>query len=262
MGLLLIPGALIALFVGIFLSFIGLRHPSTKLRRSALALFLLAWAVGATGLVLLAVESSALPLRNLAEFLKVLGWGVLTLHLVVRFRYGVEALAWILPPVSFLLIAAGVILPAPAVSLPASQQQGWFVFHTTVSTAGIAALSVAFAMAVIYIAQDRALKAKRSLRLLERFPSLETADRIGFHALMWGFPLLTLGIATGMVWSMTVHHAYWIGGPKQVFPVLAWGVFAVLVYARLVRGTRGRKSAYLTITGFALGLLVIVGLVR
>ena len=50
--------------------------------------------------------------------------------------------------------------------------------------------------------------------------------------------------------------------PRQVFPVLAWLVFALLFYARSMRGLRGRKSAYLTITGFALGLMTILGLVR
>ena len=39
-------------------------------------------------------------------------------------------------------------------------------------------------------------------------------------------------------------------------------VLAVLVYARLVRGLRGRKSAYLTIAGFALGLLTVLGMSR
>lgn len=262
MGLVLLPGGLIALFVGIFMAFVGVRHPGARLRLAELCAFVLGWLFVTGGIVYMAFVSGALPLRNLEEFLKVLGWGVLTLHLVVNIRYRMEAAAWILPPVAFLLIAAGVVIPAPEVSLPKTQQQGWFVFHTLVSTAGMAALSVAFAMAIIYLVQDRALKSKRPLRLLELFPSLETADRVGFHALLWGFPLLTLGIATGTVWSMVVHHAYWIGGPKQVFPILAWFVFALLFYARLVRGTRGRKSAYLTITGFALAALVIVGLVR
>lgn len=262
MGLVLLPGGLIALSVGIFLAFVGMRHPSRGLRTAELAAFLLAWLFVTAGIVYLGVRAGSVPLRNIEEFLKVLGWGVLTLHLVVTLRYRMEAASWILPPVGFLLIAAGVILPAPEFSLPESQQRGWFVFHTSISTAGLAALSVAFAMAVIYLVQDHSLKSKRSLRLLELFPSLDTADKVGFHALLWGFPMLTLGIATGTVWNMVEHHAYWVGGPKQVFPLLAWFVFALLVYARLVRGTRGRKSAYLTITGFALVSMVIAGLVR
>jgi ABC-type uncharacterized transport system permease subunit len=124
------------------------------------------------------------------------------------------------------------------------------------------ALCVAFAMALIYIAQDRALKAKRAPRMLERLPSLATCDRIGYHAVLWGFPLLTIGIATGQVVLWAKHGTLWMGGPKQIFPILSWAVLAVLLYARLVRGFRGRKSAYLAIAGFALCLLTVLGMTR
>ena len=37
-------------------------------------------------------------------------------------------------------------------------------------------------------------------------------------------------------------------------------VFAIVLYGRLARGFGGRKSAYLTIAGFALGLLTVLGM--
>jgi ABC-type uncharacterized transport system permease subunit len=142
------------------------------------------------------------------------------------------------------------------------QTQGWFVFHTSIATAGVAALAVAFSMSLLFLVKERALKAKRSLRVLEMLPTLEALDRLGFQALLYGFPLLTLGIATGMVYSAAVHHHLWIWGPKEIFPVLAWAVFAVILWARFSRGVRGRRSAILAIAGFAFALLAFVGMVR
>jgi ABC-type uncharacterized transport system permease subunit len=49
-------------------------------------------------------------------------------------------------------------------------------------------------------------------------------------------------------------------GPKQIFPVLAWLVFASILVCRPMLGFRGRKSAYLTIAGFALGLATMIGM--
>ena len=43
-----------------------------------------------------------------------------------------------------------------------------------------------------YLIQDRALKSKRTLRLLERLPALERCDRVGYHALLLGFLLFTV----------------------------------------------------------------------
>jgi ABC-type transport system involved in cytochrome c biogenesis permease subunit len=123
----------------------------------------------------------------------------------------------------------------------------------------MAALCVAFGMSLVYLLQDGALKSKRP-RLLEVLPSLEVCDRVGYDAVLWGFPLLTLGILTGALWSASVHERLFRGGAKQTFSVLAWIVFAAVLYFRIARGFRGRKSAYLTIAGFALGLLTLLGM--
>ena len=144
----------------------------------------------------------------------------------------------------------------------ALQTEGWFIFHTTVATAGVAALAVSFAMSLLFLVKERALKTKRSLRVLAMLPTLEALDRLGFQALLYGFPLLTLGIATGMVYSSAVHNRLWIWGPKEIFPVIAWAVFAGILWARFARGVRGRRSAILAIAGFAFALLTFVGMVR
>ena len=72
--------------------------------------------------------------------------------------------------------------------------------------------------------------------------------------------LLTLGIGTGIVVNAELHEPLLVMGPKQIFPMLAWVVFAGILIARPALGFRGRKSAYLTIAGFALGVLTVLGM--
>ena len=36
---------------------------------------------------------------------------------------------------------------------------------------------------------------------MKRFPSLESLDGLNYRLLMWGFPLMTLGILTGSLWA-------------------------------------------------------------
>jgi len=260
MGLLLLPLALIAYFLGIFLAIVGSRIRGRGYARMSAALLTVAWGFHLAAIVHAAVETGRFPMANVAEYLLVLSWVILSFHLFLWFRARIQAAGLVLPPLAALLALGALVLPAPTVALPSEHRQGWFIFHTTVATLGMAALCVAFAMSLIYLVQDRALKSKKASRLLDVLPSLETCDRIGYHALLWGFPLLTLGIATGAVWNASVHHTFWIRGAKGVFPALAWVVFALLLYARLVRGFRGRKSAYLTIAGFTLGLLTVLGM--
>ena len=95
---------------------------------------------------------------------------------------------------------------------------------------------------------------------LDRFPTLDRCDQIGHQSLVTGFVLLTVGIAAGVMVNETMHDRFWVPGPKQTPPLLAWIVLATILVARARLGFRGRKSAYLTIAGVVLGLLTAVGM--
>jgi ABC-type uncharacterized transport system permease subunit len=261
-GLVLLPVALIAYFNGIFLAFTATARRSEAAQRGAEASFVLAWVLQIGAIAYEGVRVGYFPLTSGGDYLLVLSWIVLSLDLFVTLRWRITQASLILPPLAALMAFVALLIPARGVTIPRAQQTWWFGFHVGISVLGMGALCLAFAMALIYLMQDRALKAKRAPKVMERLPSLAACDRIGYHAVLWGFPLLTIGIATGQVVLWAKHGTLWMGGAKQVFPILAWTVLAVLLYARLVRGFRGRKSAYLTIAGFALGLLTVLGMTR
>jgi ABC-type uncharacterized transport system permease subunit len=213
---ILLPVALIAYLVGVFLTILTMSYRSKATRNGASVVFVAAWLAHAAAVVRRVIVTGQFPLSSGAEYLLVLGLVVMTLNLVIWFRWRVDVAGIVLPTVAALAgFAALALLGAD----PSHQDapQGWFIFHTTVSTLGMATLVVALAMSVIYIVQDHALKTRKTLRLLERMPSLDRCDNIGFRSLVIGFILLTLGI-------------------------------------------RGRKSAYLTITGVTVGLLTVIGM--
>ncbi len=264
MGLILLPLALIAYFNGIFLALPATLNRSRAAQRGSAASLGVAWLLHLGAIVYQGYHTGRFPLNSAGEYLLALGWVVLTLYLLVMARWKLHQAGLVLPPLAALMALAGLLLPTEALTLPASQARGWFTFHVSISMLGVAALCVAFAMSLIYLVQDRALKSKRAPRILERLPSLDTCDRIGYHAVLWGFPLLTLGIATGTVLTYALYHVLW---PRHLtlmvlFSLFAWLVLAVLLFARLVRGFRGRRSAYLTIAGVVLGLLTVIGMTR
>jgi ABC-type uncharacterized transport system permease subunit len=252
--------ALVGYVVGIVLATVATVYQSTSARRAASALFAFTWAAHLAAVVREAVVMGGIPLSNVSQYLLVFGWIVLTLHLYVWFRAKVYVAGLVLPPLAAIAAFAALQLrPADAGRIP-FQADALFLFHTTVATLGMSILGVTFAMSVLYLVQDRALKTKKTLGLLARLPSLQKCDQIGFRSLVIGFLLLSLGIATGIAINTEVYQRVWVWGAKTTFPVLAWIVFAVILIARTALGFRGRKSAYLTITGFALGILTVIGM--
>jgi ABC-type uncharacterized transport system permease subunit len=260
MASLLLPSALIAYLIGVFLAVLGNIYRSDRSHRASAAVLITAWALHLAALVERGMTVGGLPINNAAEFLLVLGWAVLTLHLILWVRWRIYAAALVLPPIAAAMgFVALQLLPVGPVS-ESHPHYGWTMFHIAVSTVGLAILFVAFAMSVIYILQDWALKNKRTLTALDRLPSLDRCDRIGLNALGLGFLLLTIGIVTGMAVNASFDQGWWSAGAKQTFPLLAWIVFAVILLTRTALGFRGRKSAYLTITGVTLGLLTVIGM--
>ena len=71
-------------------------------------------------------------------------------------------------------------------------------------------------------------------------------------------PLLTLGVATGFVWSLSEGtavwslHAYWLTG--------AWAVYLVPIGLRVVLQWRGERPAHAVVMGFIVLAVSYVGI--
>ncbi|MEW5806330.1 MAG: cytochrome c biogenesis protein CcsA [Acidobacteriota bacterium] len=205
------------------------------------------------------VSMGRFPLSNLHEFLCFLSWAIILVYLISYIRYKIDVLGTVLIPMSLVLLFTCNMLVKDVIPIPSAQQPIWFLFHVTVATLGVAALFLAFAGSLFYLLQDHILKKRKRSHLFKFMPSIESCDRIGFQSLLWGFALLTLAIISGAVWSANVRNAFWVWQTKETFSLVAWIIVAVALYARLVKGWRGKRSAYLTILGFMAGLIIMFG---
>jgi ABC-type transport system involved in cytochrome c biogenesis permease subunit len=132
--------------------------------------------------------------------------------------------------------------------------------HVMLSLAGEALFALASCAGLMYLIQDGLLKGKKASGISRLFPSLGDLDRINHLCLFWGFPLLTLGILAGSLWARIVWGSHWQWDPKQVWTLLAWGLYAFLLHQRLAIGWRGRRAARWSLAVFTvLVLLMILG---
>jgi ABC-type uncharacterized transport system permease subunit len=255
-----LPIALIAYLVGVLLAGLTTLFQSHSARSGASITFVAAWLAHLAAVVHRGVTLDRLPLANMGEYLLVLGLAVMSLHLLIWFRFKIHVAGLVLVPLAGASTFAAMVLLRDPAAAESPVSSPLFLAHTTVSTLGMATLLVALTMSLIYVFQDRALKARSTLDLLDRLPPLDRCDRLGWNALVIGFGLFTVGIATGLAFNQSVYGKLWVPGLKQSFPILAWTIFAVVLMARWKLGVRGRKSAYWTITGGSLGLLTILGM--
>jgi len=92
-----------------------------------------------------------------------------------------------------------------------------------------------------------------------RFPSLEICDDLAYKSLAIGFPLMTLGIITGVLWAHMANWAQWEFDAKILGSFITWLIYLLLIHYRLIAGWRGKKAAYLAVAGFVGVLVTFVG---
>jgi ABC-type uncharacterized transport system permease subunit len=167
-------------------------------------------------------------------------------------------LAVLVAPLAFVSVfAAALALPHAAPST-FDGTGSWPHLHVLLSSAGLALLGVSGLAGLLFLAEHRRLKAKRGARGLP-LPSLEALDRVNRVALAAGFPLLTLGVVTGMLWVGAESGRPWAGTQHETWSVLAWGVYAVLAAARFGASQGARQAAAWAVGGFAFLCFAVIG---
>jgi len=194
---------------------------------------------------------------GIAEFREALSffsWLMVAGYLLVQLKYRLTVLGSIIAPLAFLMTLAAFAFGVDAGELPPGLQSFWLPVHVILAFLGNAAFALAFGVSLIYLLQERHLKQKRMTSLMRRFPSLESLDRLNYVLLVWGFPLMTLGILSGSLWAGTHWGNYWSWDPRQISSGIAWLFYGVLLHGRITAGLRGRKAALLTMVGFCVVL--------
>src|ERR1044072_3340065 len=163
------------------------------------------------------------PLFSLREAVSFLAWALVALYSVVLYHYRTHAVgAFTMPLVSALTLVP--LLSGPvSTSAPAAFSATWlFPIHTTLLIFAYAAFFIVFMASVMYLLQERELKLKTFGATFHRLPSLTTVNDIATSSAALGLTLLTLGIATGMIWSSNRDGRIWHNDPKEIFAVLTW----------------------------------------
>lgn len=197
------------------------------------------------------------PISGLPGAVSLAAWlGTLFFLVLVR-RPRLRGLVVLVAPAAFLGVFFGSGALGPGAERSAAPL--WAQAHVLLASAGFALFGLSGLAGVLFLAEHRRLKAKRPLDARLPLPSLEALDRVNRVALALGFPLLTLGVATGMLWVASERGTPWTGTVHETWASLAWLVCAVLVAARFGAGQGSRQAAASAVGGFVFLLFAVIG---
>ncbi len=121
--------------------------------------------------------------------------------------------------------------------------------HVLFSLLAYSLLTIAALQSLLLAYQHYQLKHHHPGGFLRGMPPLQTMERLLFQVIWTGLALLTLSLASGFLfvedlWAQHLVH-------KTFFSILAWLLFAVLLWGRHRLGWRGNTAIRWTLGGFA-----------
>lgn len=226
--------------------------------RIATWLLAAAFVVHAGALVLRCMAIGRVPVVGVHDVHSLTAWILTGVYLALQFRTKTRVLGAFVAPVAFLQMVVASIGLGGSVKAPPQLEHSLVTIHVILTLAGEAFFVLAALAGSMYLLQEERIKRKKITRLSRFLPPLTDLDRINELCLLWGFPLLTLGVLAGSVWARVVWGSAWQWDSKMVWTLLAWVLFALLLHQRLAIGWRGRKAALYSLAALLVLILTFV----
>ena len=226
------------------------------LKRGALGLLLVAFALHGLGMAARVVIAGRPPVSNMYEVILYVAWAVVAVSFLVEgvMRQGVTPLPasgmaalGLVAPALFPFIEGVVHSPMP-LDPHIGQLQAvlksnyWLTVHVCTITTSYAILFLGFAPGIWHLVSRD-----------------EAADRVAYRVNQLGFLFLTCGILTGAWWANASWGRYWGWDPKETGSFIAWCLYGAYLHLRLFGFLKPRGAAWLTVAGFVAILFTMIG---
>lgn len=231
----------------------------------------LASGVDADKTVLLSLWGAAIPLHaiviyqhliipggiNLKFFnaLSIVAILLATLLLISTVRRPLENLGIIVLPAAALTVVLDQFVKTDTVI--AASAHSALQIHILVSLLAYSTLTLAALQALVLAVQDHHLHAHHPGGLIRALPPLQVMEKLLFQLIALGFALLSLALVTGFMFLEDLFAQHLVH--KTLLSIVAWLVFAVLLWGRWQFGWRGRTAIRGTLGGVLVLMLAYFG---
>ena len=160
-------------------------------------------------------------------------------------------------------VIAAVIMASTAIASPEIEpllpalKSNWLLFHVSACFISYSGFALAMGSALAYLVVDLSPFKKRNPE--NRAKLLKTMDGLTHRLILFGYPLLTLGVVTGSVWAELSWGRYWNWDPKETWAFATWLIYAAYLHLRYLSWARGRLLAFFAVFAFGLILFTYYG---
>jgi ABC-type uncharacterized transport system permease subunit len=185
-------------------------------------------------------------------------WATVTMSLVVfavvaaATRQGWRLAPLLMPYLLVLGVLATIWQDQPGRPFAAAAPEAWIGLHIAFSVVTYAVLTVAAVAGLAGFLQDRAIKGKRTNRLVRLMPSIADSEALQVRLLGFCAVVMGLGVITGMAIQFFTSAALLVFDHKTLLSLATLAVIVGLLVAHWRSGVRGRRAARLVLLAYLL----------
>ena len=220
------------------------------------------------GMILLALVVQAIDLYNglfgsgdmrfsFSYALSLMLWLAVLIYWLESFHSRMDGLQPMVLPVAALCAVLPVVFPQMHVVAHADALGFKLHFLAAMLSYSLFTLSALHAVFMGFV--ERRLHHRQISTQLSSLPPILAMETLLFRMIVVAFCLLTVALASGLLFSEAIFGKALPFDHKTFFAFLAWGIFAALLVGRRIYGWRGRIALRWTLTGFLLLLLAYIG---
>ncbi|MDA0795355.1 MAG: cytochrome c biogenesis protein CcsA [Proteobacteria bacterium] len=191
------------------------------------------------------------------SLLKIVALIFLVINLVVFIsgqKKALHTMYLLLFPISAISLIAALSAPSTKV---AEVMSPYIQGHILISILAYSLLAIAALQALLTGYQNWQLKHKQQNFLMRTFPPLQTMEKFLFDLIWAGQILLSLSLISGFLYYEDLFDQKLLH--KVTLSLVAWSVYAVLLWGRHNRGWRGNKAISWSWVGFIAILMGYIG---
>lgn len=195
--------------------------------------------------------------QNLAFFnlFSLVTWLVALLIVLAMIRKPVANLTLFIFPIAAISIVLVGLFPAFDIVHTAAKPKE--LVHILLSTVAFSVLCITALQAVLLALQERVLRRKHAVAIMQILPPLEVMESLLFQMMIVGFVLLSF-VLLSSVWCFYPFANLFLW-QKLIVSLFAWLVFATLLVGRQFFGWRGAQVIRWTLGGVFLVMLAYFG---
>ena len=189
------------------------------------------------------------------NIISIIGWLVALIVLITSFFQPIQQLLLVLYPIAAITIPLEQLFPSDRI-LDQSLPMGLRI-HILLSISAYSLLMIGTLQALLLALQDKFIKSKQISKIIDILPPLQIMERLLIQIIVIGFFLLSLSLTTGIMFIDNLFEQHLIH--KTTLSILAWIVYAILLWGRWSLGWRGRRITRWILVGFIILILAYTG---